>query len=276
MGLLEEGGEKGVVRVRVTRTLPRWAASPQPRCRWYCRDAGGPSWVGYRPAMVKGKAHCPGGERLRDGGFGPSPPHWLGMALRFYGGMALLALIWRGLAAGSWPWLATGAGGWPGVALAPEPALLPQPLWLRVASGLVVGGLMVWLSRLWIRRSVAGRRLAGELGDRLGPLSHRTAWGLALVSSIAEEMLFRGALQAQFGLLVASLLFGAAHFLPGPGLRLWSVYALGGGLALGALFEWTGDLLAPLLAHLVVNGLNLGWLGRHDAAAEQHASAPSL
>jgi membrane protease YdiL (CAAX protease family) len=39
------------------------------------------------------------------------------------------------------------------------------------------------------------------------------------------------------------------------------------GLGLGAIFELTGSLLGPLLAHAIVNALNLGFLRDHDPAA---------
>jgi membrane protease YdiL (CAAX protease family) len=31
---------------------------------------------------------------------------------------------------------------------------------------------------------------------------------------------------------------------------------------LGALFDYTGNLLAPAIAHVLINGVNLRWLGR--------------
>jgi membrane protease YdiL (CAAX protease family) len=70
-------------------------------------------------------------------------------------------------------------------------------------------------------------------------------------------MFFRGALQPKVGIVGASILFGAAHFLPRRELALWSVYAIGIGLGLGALYEWTGQLVAPVAAHVLVNGINL-------------------
>ena len=62
------------------------------------------------------------------------------------------------------------------------------------------------------RRAARAQRCAAALG----PLSLAECWLLALVSGVAEEAFFRGALQPQVGLLAASLLFGAAHFVPAP------------------------------------------------------------
>ena len=61
------------------------------------------------------------------------------------------------------------------------------------------------------------------------------------------------------------------HYLPGPGLWIWTVYAFGAGLVLGALFQWTGDVVAPVVAHTVLNGMNLSWLGRRHRAAGRDA-----
>ena len=75
-------------------------------------------------------------------------------------------------------------------------------------------------------------------------------------------MLFRGALQPAVGIVWASLIFGACHFLPRKELMLWSVYAVAMGFAFGLLYEWTGHLMAPVTAHALVNGVNLPRLAR--------------
>jgi membrane protease YdiL (CAAX protease family) len=46
---------------------------------------------------------------------------------------------------------------------------------------------------------------------------------------------------------------------------VWALWAGLAGLVLGGLFELTGDLLAPALAHVLVNGMNLGWMAREGA-----------
>ena len=85
---------------------------------------------------------------------------------------------------------------------------------------------------------------------------------LAMASGIGEEALFRGALQPVAGLLLASLLFGLVHFAPRRGLWPWSLFALAGGLGLGALFDATGNLVAPVVAHATLNAVNLRKLVR--------------
>jgi hypothetical protein len=111
-------------------------------------------------------------------------------------------------------------------------------------------------------RTRAGDRLAQSLRAVLGPLSLGECWLLALVSGVAEEAFFRGALQPQVGLLAASLLFGAAHFVPRRELLLWTVFSIAAGLLLGWLFDATGNLVAPVVAHAGINGVNLRHLTR--------------
>jgi membrane protease YdiL (CAAX protease family) len=174
------------------------------------------------------------------------------LALGFYGLVFAAACAWRLLADGEWPWRAgTAAPAWS----------LPA----RVAVGAAVGGALVLSSRVWTSHSAAGRRLADELGAIVGSLGSAQAVLLAAVSGLGEEAFFRGALQPQVGWPLAAVLFGLAHFHPRRGLRVWSLTALVAGLAFGLLFEATGDLVAPAVAHCFVNAVNLRWLARRNA-----------
>ena len=83
---------------------------------------------------------------------------------------------------------------------------------------------------------------------------------LAFLSGIAEEALFRGALQPKVGLVAASLLFGLAHFVPRREFAVWTGTTILAGFMLGLLFQKTGNLIAPIVAHFIVNALNLRWL----------------
>jgi len=176
---------------------------------------------------------------------GPPPP-LVRTGLLFYGGMGIAALLWRMSTPGDsieHPSLEAAARAWS----------LPAAL----GVGLLAGLLALAVSELLTRWTPLGRALSDLLADSLGPLRRGDAWLLALASGLAEEMFFRGALQAKVGLVWASLAFGAAHFLPRRELVLWSAYAVAMGLGLGALYEWTGQLAAPVAAHVLVNAINL-------------------
>jgi membrane protease YdiL (CAAX protease family) len=88
---------------------------------------------------------------------------------------------------------------------------------------------------------------------------------LALASGVGEEVLFRGWLQAEVGLVGASLLFGAAHVWGREG-GAYGLYAAAMGAGLGGLLAVTGSLWAPVLAH-AVNNL-LGFLALRDGWVE--------
>lgn len=183
-----------------------------------------------------------------------SPKRLVRLALAFYGGVLGVAVVWREIADGMLPWRA--------VASAPA-----WPLPARLLAGLAFGVVLIGASRLWTSRSEAGRRVSGELAALVRGVSARQAVVLAIASGLAEEALFRGALQPRVGWLVASVLFGLAHFHPRPSLRPWSASALLAGLGFGWLFEASGDLVAPALAHFLVNAVNLRWLGRAAPSA---------
>jgi membrane protease YdiL (CAAX protease family) len=177
----------------------------------------------------------------------PRPPASIvRMGLFFYGAMGIAALVWR-----MWT---------PGDSIlhpSPEAAARAWSVPAALGAGLAAGLVALAISEALTRWTALGKALSDLLAESLGPLDRANAWLLALASGLAEEMFFRGALQPKVGIVGASILFGAAHFLPRRELALWSVYAIGIGLGLGALYEWTGQLVAPVAAHVLVNGINL-------------------
>jgi membrane protease YdiL (CAAX protease family) len=177
-----------------------------------------------------------------------APDRLVRLAIGFYAAVWLVAFAWRRGIQGASLWLAA-----PGARVE-----LPRDL----GAGLLAAGTVILLSAAMTRRTRAGETLARRLAELVGPLAPAQAWVLALASGIGEEAFFRGALQPVVGLLPASLLFAAAHFVPRRELVLWSLFSLAAGLLLGALYAATGNLLAPTVAHVVVNGVNLNRLVR--------------
>jgi membrane protease YdiL (CAAX protease family) len=47
----------------------------------------------------------------------------------------------------------------------------------------------------------------------------------------------------------------------------WAFFALAAGVGLGLLIEWSGNLVAPVVAHVLVNAVNLRRLSRDYAPA---------
>jgi membrane protease YdiL (CAAX protease family) len=184
----------------------------------------------------------------------PAPEQLLRLGLAFYAAVWAAAFAWRRLGQGESLWLATSDA---------EVRWLRDGLLGLAAAGALIGG-SAWLTR----RVAAGERLARALAEALGPLRPAQAWLLALASGIGEEALFRGALQPVAGLWLTTLVFALAHFVPRRDLLLWSAFSGIAGLLLGGLYEASGNLLAPTVAHVVVNGVNLNRLVREYGPRE--------
>ena len=184
---------------------------------------------------------------------GPTPVGFVRSALVFYGLMGCGALLWRMNS--------------PGESILHPVSTAPPAYGMAFAIGVgcLVGLGAVGLSEVLTRFTAIGEALADVLGEGLAGIGRGDALLLALASGTAEEMFFRGAVQPAVGIFWASLAFGACHFLPRRELALWSVYAVVMGFALGGLYLWTGQLLAPIAAHVVVNAINLPRLAQRAA-----------
>jgi membrane protease YdiL (CAAX protease family) len=178
------------------------------------------------------------------------PPPIVRLALVFYAALFAAAVLWARLAQHPLGW-ASAEAAQRGV----------DPL-VDVGAGAALGLAMVAASGAWTRATRTGERLARALAAAVGRLGARECWLLALASGVAEEAFFRGAMQPRLGLVATSLVFALAHFAPRRDLWPWTAFSLVAGLALGALFEATGNLVAPVVAHVVVNGVNLRILVR--------------
>ena len=128
------------------------------------------------------------------------------------------------------------------------------PLALSLSLGVGTAAVTVGLGLLAYRASPLVQRLAGEIAPSVvGGARVRDLVVLAALSGVGEEALFRGALQPLIGYVWASLLFGAVHFFPDRRYLPWTAWAVGAGFLFGALYAWTGGVLAPALAHALYN-----------------------
>jgi membrane protease YdiL (CAAX protease family) len=184
----------------------------------------------------------------RAGGFG-----W---AVLFEGGLAILAVIL------AWTF---------GISLRSQFSADGVALCWAVARGLLAS-VPLLIAFVWIVHSSmpACRRIqqtVSWLVEELFP--SRSLWEFALVSLLAgvgEELLFRGVLQrlfgewltAPFGLIVASLLFGAAHAVS----ALYFTVATLIGLYFGWLAMHYNDLVAPIAAHAFYDFIALAYIAR--------------
>jgi membrane protease YdiL (CAAX protease family) len=158
----------------------------------------------------------------------------------------------------------------------------------RVDSGTIVAAVVAAAAALLPTSVLAG------LSARIHPIDpqwleyyreHLPASGLGivvaaitavLIAPLAEELLFRGLIYrlarrawgAWPAAVVSSLIFGLIHGEP------WYLFGLVGlGLILATLYETTGSLLAPFIAHALHNAVSLFLLIRDP---DQIAADPAL
>lgn len=184
---------------------------------------------------------------------------------RIAGAYALLACF-----AGSLSFLLRDDAPW----VHPKPWLVAPPLTATLTStlcGIATAAVVVLSTRFVVGRFAWAQRLHSELRPVAQDLSVGQIFLLAGLSSLGEEILFRGLMTPTLGVLVSSLLFGFLHQVRGPSRWVWITWATAVGLVLGTIFAATGSLVGPLLAHAVVNAVNLGYLRDHnpEKSAEQ-------
>jgi membrane protease YdiL (CAAX protease family) len=184
----------------------------------------------------------------------PSPTRITTLAFVVYGPLTVGALAWAWLAGGRFAWsLET-----PWVS---EP--YAERLALSLGLGLALALAVVAMTPHLVARVRWARALHLELKELVSSLSLGEITWLAFASGVAEELFFRGAMQPVLGLLVTSLIFGAVHVGPKPVFLAWTTWAFVMGLLFGLIFELTGVLWGPILAHAWINQRNMAFIRRH-------------
>ena len=178
-----------------------------------------------------------------------------GVVLQFYGAVAVGGFLLHALTQDSndvWhvgDWSKASADAGPGSGWA---------LLIGAAFGLAVVATFRILARWmpWIDE------LQDEFRSILGRLSEKEALMLAAASSLGEEILFRSALLDLMGIVASSLLFALVHLPPRRALLPWTLSAGLLGLALAQLTVYTGNIGAAVVAHFLINWLNLRLISR--------------
>lgn len=118
------------------------------------------------------------------------------------------------------------------------------------------------------------------LMQMIGAASIPASIYLAVVSALGEELLFRGAIQPEIGLIGTALLFGLLHLGPQGIVSVWTLWAVLSGLMFGWMFEQTGSLLPVILCHIFVNTISMLRLRvqyrRFLEAAQKHEAAKKI
>lgn len=139
------------------------------------------------------------------------------------------------------------------VRLLPWEINLEAVLWgIGTAVGITIASSIIY--RLW----PAYRRSADiYLELVIKPLIWPDLIWLGLLPGMSEELLFRGVMLPALGLnltavIISSLLFGVLH-LSGAGQWPYVVWATIVGFALGYIALITGNLVIPIVAHIITN-----------------------
>ena len=166
-------------------------------------------------------------------------PRFVRFAALFYGSLTVAAALWSGLR---------------GL----DPRFFGHSVGLSVFLGALTAVVTVSFGLLAYRLLPVLREIAEELAPRLVDSTDRGSLVLlSIFSGVGEETFFRGAVQQEFGLVIASLVFGLVHVGPDRRYLVWTAWAVLAGFLFGVLFETTGGLLAPILAHSAHNAATL-------------------
>ena len=164
------------------------------------------------------------------------------LAWGFYLILAIVGVIWIGSSQGSIPLsLFIDTASW----------------WIDVGLGLAAGLLLVMAWDAGRSRVQAMRELERELAEHLSSLDPHEALTLALLSGFAEELFFRGAIQSSWGWGWAVVIFTLMHSGSSRAFRWWTLFAFVAALVFGGLTVQRGNLLPAIVAHVLVNAINL-------------------
>jgi membrane protease YdiL (CAAX protease family) len=182
-------------------------------------------------------------------------PRFVRFAGIFYGALVVAAALWSALRGRDLHFIGDSLGA-------------------SLLLGALTAAVTISLGLLAYRILPVLREIAEELAPRLVDRADQSGLVLvAIFSGLGEETFFRGALQPEFGLVVASLAFGLVHVGPDRRYLVWTAWAVLAGFIFGALYEVTGGLLAPILAHCGHNAVTL-LLWKHSRKDAGEASHP--
>lgn len=157
-----------------------------------------------------------------------------------------------------------------------------RPAWWQVVLGLASSGVFFMISQLGDQLQ---RALTPDLSHRLGDVTQHLYGGLgdpigialiALSAGIAEEALFRGALQPRLGLALVAIAFTAVHAQYGISFDTLVVLVLGTGLGLLRRYANTTTSTITHVGYNALAGLSLSGVLLFSAVALEGVLAALL
>lgn len=119
-------------------------------------------------------------------------------------------------------------------------------------------------------------RFRREIDEKIAPIFVNSKLPdlalIALFAGVGEELFFRGWLQsvlasrfeAWLGILIASMIFGLAHYLS----PTYAIYAGLTGLYLGVIYQVTGNLYVAMVIHALYDFIALVYLVKKEKGEE--------
>lgn len=126
-----------------------------------------------------------------------------------------------------------------------------------IASGVLAAGVLICTSYLFSGWFGSFAKQKAEFVKLFGRLPLYSVVHMAVVSALAEEILFRGAIQPAAGVFLTSVFFALLHLGPGGMVNAWTWWTGLAGLLLGYVYDQTGSLYPTMLAHFAVNFYSL-------------------
>ncbi|PFE04211.1 CPBP family intramembrane metalloprotease [Bacillus cereus] len=127
-----------------------------------------------------------------------------------------------------------------------------EPVSILVIGSVVAGG-VVLLDYIAMQILPESWFDDGGINDRMFKgISVIQLFVITFVIGFAEEFLFRGVLQTQFGLVIASVIFAVLHvrYVKKPFLFCFVCMI---SFVFGYVFQWTGNLFITIFAHFLVD-----------------------
>jgi len=172
----------------------------------------------------------------------PTQPGFYRLAWGFYLLLALGGVVWLGTTQGS---------------IRATVFIDPARWWQDLLLGLAAASVLLLSWRFAEHFFAPVKELERQLGEMLAGISPGDVLPLALLSGFAEEFFFRGAMQMAWGWPWATAIFALLHTGRQRIFLLWTAFAAIAGLLFALLTEWRGNLLPAILAHVLVNAINL-------------------
>lgn len=130
----------------------------------------------------------------------------------------------------------------------------------------------VGFAHIAVKFSHWGQNIHKIFAQVLTPLSYFQILILSLLSGFMEEWFFRGLLVPQLGIILSSIFFALAHFIPARSVWVYAFISFAASIILGMLYKNSGSLLLVAVTHSIINFLLIVRLNQVSVGAPSLSS----